>query len=75
MIGPQFLRCSELTSINYQGAKSRLCPPQNFSSVFDGHQSHLSARLIVLEQYLEATRPQRNKNNEFQQFIGANKPH
>jgi hypothetical protein len=28
-----------------------------------------------LEQYLEATRPQRNKNNESQLFIGANKPH
>ncbi|KZS09564.1 Uncharacterized protein APZ42_026185 [Daphnia magna] len=28
-----------------------------------------------LEQYLEATRPHRNKDNESQLFIGANKPH
>ena len=84
------LRCSELTSIQKQSviiseteASFILGNPRKAQKSGALHKisvrSWLDNRTICpvkcLEQYLEATRPHRNKDNDSQLFIGANKPH
>ncbi len=84
------LRCSELTSIQKQSViitetealfvlgnprKAQKSGALHKISVRSWMDNKAICPANCLEQYLEATRPHRYKDNESQLFIGANKPH